>query len=117
MTALVYRAPRDGDRFAAWLDVAKGKSGVYVFRGAWSGAVHYVGESHSGNLYRTITRHFWTWADRTGRPHYSIQSLLQPVELAVRIMPAHRAKAEQDRLILRLQPSHNQQTPRDVVPF
>lgn len=47
-------------------------SGVYVIMDTQMETVHYVGESHTGNLYDTITRHFRRWkldpsSDRQGR--------------------------------------------------
>jgi len=113
---MTYRDPRPGGRFAPWLNQLRHRSGVYVFRSKLTGRVLYVGESHTGNLARTIKRHFWEWGDRTGRHHYTVGWLV-PVELAVRVLPAERAIEEQARLILRLEPVHNRETPTDVVPF
>ena len=41
----------------------KKSSGVYAIRsvGWFSSSVVYVGESHSGSLYKTLTRHFQAW--------------------------------------------------------
>lgn len=41
----------------------KSVSGVYAIRkvGWFSSPVVYVGESHSGNLYKTLVRHFQSW--------------------------------------------------------
>lgn len=115
--ALRYRSPLvRGGSFAEWLDMAKGASGVYVFRNAWSKRVQYVGESHSGRLYKTITRHFWEWTDDTSRPHYVVG--VSPVELAIVVMPAGRAVNEQNELIYRLRPKHNRTNPiANEVPF
>jgi hypothetical protein len=119
---LTYRDPRDGDRFAAWLDAAKGVSGVYVFRsrGLFGGrTIEYVGESHSDRLYKTITRHFWAWDDPThATPHYTISGW-SAIELAIVVCPKSRAIAVQDALIRRLKPERNarQYLDDDVVPF
>lgn len=110
-----YRPAREGGQFAGWLDATKGRSGVYVVRSVLTRTVLYVGESHTGNLYRTITRHFFDWRDRSGRHHYTVGIL--PVEVAVRLLPASRAVEEQDRLIVRLRPRHNLTTRTDDVPF
>jgi hypothetical protein len=110
---VTYRPARVSGGFAPWLDATKGRSGVYVIRSVWG--IEYVGESHSGNLYRTITRHFWTWRDRTKRHHYTVG--LFPVEVGVKVLPAAAAVREQERLIIRLRPRHNKTTPRDEVPF
>lgn len=112
-----YRNPRQGERFARWLDATKGVSGVYVFRGAWTGRVEYVGESHTNALYKTITRHFWSWPDGR-RPHYVVP-LLQPVDVAVRVTSAARARALQDRLEARLRPTYSDKRPAytDEIPF
>jgi excinuclease UvrABC nuclease subunit len=44
--------------FADWILDLHGHSGVYAIRDAYSRGVWYVGESHSGRLYETLTRHF-----------------------------------------------------------
>lgn len=110
-----YRPAREGGRFASWVGALRGQSGVYVFRSAFTNRVLYVGESHTGNLDRTIKRHFWTWADRTARHHYSVG--IFPVEVGVRVVPARIAVDLQERLIRRLAPAHNKTAPTDVVPF
>lgn len=112
---MTYRDVYRGREFAPWLEALNGRSGVYVFRAKLTGTVLYVGESHTGNLARTIKRHFWTWNDRTKRHHYVVGVL--PVEVAARITRASEAQDVQNRLILRLAPRHNLQTPSDEVPF
>lgn len=115
---LSYRAPKVAGRFAVWLDAAKGRSGVYVFRSAVSGRALYIGESHSDSLYKTITRHFWSWKDKT-RPHYTV-GVLSSVELAIVLVPKSRAVQVQNDLIERLRPLHNGTNPNaydDIVPF
>jgi hypothetical protein len=112
---VTYRPAQKGQDFSPWLHELRGHSGVYVFRSALTKTILYVGESHTRNLARTIKRHFWGWADRTNRHHYTVGLL--PVEVGVRIVPSNRAIDEQNRLILRLAPRHNKQTPRDAVPF
>lgn len=70
MTRLVYRAVggAKGERYPAWLAALDGKSGVYVIRRASDKRVLYVGESHSGNLRKTLIRHFEAWRrDRKNR--------------------------------------------------
>lgn len=47
-----------GEPYPEWVRALKGKSGVYVIRER--GEVVYVGESHAGRLYETLTRHFQT---------------------------------------------------------
>ena len=51
-----------GEPYPPWLAALRGASGCYVIRDRATRAVLYVGESHSGRLYRTITRHFQAWA-------------------------------------------------------
>lgn len=110
-----YRAPRRGGEFAPWVSALKGRSGVYVFRSGLTGRALYVGESHTGNLDRTIKRHFWQWGDRSKRHHYTVGLL--PVEVGVRVVSSDRAFDLQERLIRRLHPAHNQTAPDDMVPF
>jgi hypothetical protein len=51
--------------YPAALRALRGKSGVYAIRkpAGWisSAEVLYVGESHTGRLYQTLTRHFQQW--------------------------------------------------------
>lgn len=60
--SLVYRPVGErGEPYPDWLRAIKGESGVYVIRERQRDAepvVVYVGESHSGRLYETLTRHF-----------------------------------------------------------
>lgn len=47
---------KDGEDYPAWLRAAARKSGVYAIRtrGLLFTTVVYVGESHTGNLYKTL---------------------------------------------------------------
>ncbi|MBE7524662.1 MAG: hypothetical protein HS109_20165 [Burkholderiales bacterium] len=61
---LVYRPlGRSGEPYPDWVRALKGKSGAYVIKavGLFSSTIVYVGESHSGRLYETMTRHFQSW--------------------------------------------------------
>lgn len=61
---LIYRPiGATGERYPDWIRALDGKSGVYVIREIQrdgSAETVYVGESHSGRLYDTLTRHFQT---------------------------------------------------------
>ena len=49
-------------KYKRWLRRLRGKSGVYVLKKKYyPDLCLYVGESHSDNLYKTITRHFQGW--------------------------------------------------------
>lgn len=65
MSLSSYRLPWTGDGWDAWLRALDGRSGVYVIRSRDSGTILYVGESHTGNLYDTIARHFQAWRGRS----------------------------------------------------
>jgi len=55
----VYRPVGErGEDYPEWLRNLRGSSGVYVIRDARTSEVLYVGESHSGRVYETLTRHF-----------------------------------------------------------
>lgn len=105
-----------GDLFDAayppWLRAVKGKSGVYVIRSAVSKKTLYVGESHSGRLYETLTRHFQSWTGRTAGPTYGRGSVL----VAVRVTAAGRAVETQNRLICELMPRDNTLSPLCELP-
>lgn len=60
-----YRAiGKSGERWPEWLRELDGKSGVYLIKEG--NRLVYVGESHKGRLYTTITRHFQRWRRRKG---------------------------------------------------
>ena len=83
---------------------AKG-SGVYVIKARGFlglGEVLYVGESHSGRLKATLSRHFQRWKGKTAGPTYPKESLVF----------VHRTKAEnavevQNAFIAELSPRDN----------
>lgn len=102
---------RDG-QYSEALAALRGRdvSGVYAILGA-RGAVLYVGESHTGRLYDTITRHFRDWRvgpnDRQGRREGGVQYDCDQVKVAFTTCAASRAQDLQYREIERLQPADN----------
>lgn len=105
---MAWRELGRGGEYPGWLRALRGRSGVYLIRerswfglGAW--AVVYVGESHTGRLYQTLTRHFQQWSGPTAGPTY----VRGDVEVRVIPLAADRAVAAQDRLIRRLRPRDN----------
>jgi hypothetical protein len=115
--ALVYRPIGDrGDPYPEWVRNLRGRSGVYVIRErAGDARTVYVGESHTGRLYETLTRHFQDWRrwKRFWRGQYGEghdPGLTYPrgtVEVAVRITSPNTALDEEARLIRRLRPRDN----------
>lgn len=104
--SLVYRDPLDPNDqkvWAPWLRALAKQSGVYVIRDKSTREVIYVGESHKGQLYSTITRHFQSWL-AWGRLEYNRRS----VEIAVRTMPPSAAYQHQVKLIRKLKPRDNE---------
>jgi hypothetical protein len=111
-----YRPPedaRDPRRFARWLRAlwGTGASGVYVIRDARTLDVLYVGESHTGRLYDTLTRHFQVWPGRQSRQTYERTS----VDVAIAVVPARAAVSRQNELIERLEPRHNVWYPASAI--
>lgn len=123
-----------GAPYPEWIRALKGKSGVYVIRETkrdGSSQIVYVGESHRGRLYNTLTRHFASW--RRSKKFWSGQyggqghdpGLTYPrnrVTVAVRVLPPERAIDEEARLIARLRPRDNVlgqpiDDAEEVVPF
>lgn len=85
-------------------------SGVYAIIEDGSREVWYVGESHTGRLYDTITRHFRSWRRddghgerRTGGTTYDRRDVL----IAYVVTPAAEAQEIQYEEIQRLQPRDN----------
>ena len=112
MRSLVYRevCDRRGE-FLPWLNALRNLSGAYIIRTKFLRRTLYVGESHSGNLAKTIKRHFYPWRDDGERRHnvYDRQS----VEVAVRLTPPTTAAGAQDNLIRRLEPRDNGYSPAE----
>lgn len=107
MKRLAYRDPvdpSDGSKYAPWLRELVNASGVYVIRSRRTREILYVGESHTGQLYKTLTRHFQSWflVGFSGRT-YSRNA----VDVAARRCPAPSAVACQNGLIERLKPRDN----------
>ncbi len=104
-----------GDDYPEWLRNLRGESGVYVIRDARSGMVLYVGESHTGRVYETLTRHFQGWRRWKGFWRGQFAEGHDPgltyrrdrVEVAVRVTRAADALDEESRLIRRLTPRDN----------
>jgi len=134
--ALTYRPiGASGEPYPDWIRALDGESGVYVIREIQrdgSTPIVYVGESHSGRLYQTLTRHFQTW--RRSKKFWSGQyggqghdpGLTYPrdrVTVAARMLSPARAMAEEARLIARLRPRDNllgqpaADSIEDVIPF
>ena len=84
-------------------------SGVYAVYDK-AGRLLYVGESHSGRLYDTITRHFRAWEIARlddGRRRGGAMYDRAKVSLFWWVLPAERAQAEQYRMIQALKPRDN----------
>jgi hypothetical protein len=101
------------ESYPPWLRELEEADGVYVIRDKASGETLYVGESHTGNLYATVTRHFQLWSGPTSGPSYSRSN----VELAIRKTSPGVAVKRQDALICRLKPRDNRTNPCEDVPF
>lgn len=116
---LVYRPiGASGEAYPAWVRELRGKSGAYVIKavGVFSSTIVYVGESHSGRLYETMTRHFQGWSRQKGFwAGLFVQSDNDPgttydraaCEVAVRIASPGRAVELQAELIRKLKPRDN----------
>lgn len=116
-----------GDTYPAWVRELAGKSGVYAIRerGWFSTTVVYVGESHTGGLYKTLTRHFQQWhrgkswwrgqyAPAQTDPGHTYKR--DAVEVAVRTSSRSRALSLQAHWISTLKPRDNVQIVEEV-PF
>lgn len=129
--ALRYRSVGAAGRYPEWMQALRGKSGVYVIRERGTDGkpvVAYVGQSSSGRLYETLTRHFQTWRRRKrwwsgqfGTGHDpGLTYARGRVEVAARVTPASDAWDEETRAIRRLRPRDNivkQPDELEPVPF
>jgi hypothetical protein len=110
MARLKWRTPlaADGKGFAEWLQALRGQglSGVYLIRDVRSREVLYIGESHRGRLFETLTRHLYAWNGKGSGPSYHPAG----VEVAVIVAetPLDDPIADQYELIQRLNPPDNQ---------
>lgn len=103
---------KKGEPYPAWLLAHKHQSGVYVIK---EGAtVVYVGESHAGRLYGTVTRHFqeWTRNKQHWKGSYSqhdpgLTYVREKCSVGVKVTRANDAIREQDKQIARLKPRDN----------
>ena len=104
-----WRAPvsPDGASFADWLSALRGQghNGVYLIRDVRTREVVYVGESHTGRLYETLTRHLYAWNGKGSGPSYHPEA----VEVAVIVAetPLDDPVADQYALIQELEPRDN----------
>jgi len=112
---LTYRPVGDrGERYPEWLQRIRGSSGVYIIRER-SGPIVYVGQSATGRLYETLTRHFQEWRRWKGfwRGQYGeghdpgLTYDRASVEVAIKITSPEDALDEEARLIRRLRPRDN----------
>lgn len=112
---LVFRSVGDvpGSRYPAWIRNLVGRCGVYVIRDRRTRRVLYVGESHSGRLYETLTRHFQAWGriPEGGGVSYHRGD----VEAAVTGMGACGTEALQAHLIGELRPRDNELVPAEAA--
>lgn len=120
-----------GERYPKWLRDLDGKSGVYAIRrrGWLTTEVLYVGESHTGSLYKTLTRHFQKWSRSKGsRDWWRITAAYRPeqtdpghtyerdgqIEVAIETATPARAVELQYEWIEKLKPRDNK---LEEVPF
>ena len=96
MKPLTYYPPCDArGEFLEWLHSLRNLSGAYVIRAKSNHRTLYVGESHTGNLSKTIKRHFYPWRDDPERRHNVYDR--NAVEIAVRLTPPTTAVGAQDK--------------------
>ncbi len=110
MRDLFYRpvCDRRGE-FLPWVNALANRSGAYVIRAQSSRRTLYVGESHTGNLAKTVKRHFYPWRDDPEHRHNVYDR--RTVEVAIRLTPPTTAVGAQDNLIRRLDPRDNELVP------
>jgi hypothetical protein len=95
------------DALRAFAGVAA--SGVYKLVDRDSGEVLYVGESHTGRIYDTITRHFRAWErkDRGGQRRGGVSYDRRRIAFAVELTTDADAQPRQYALIQLLRPRDN----------
>lgn len=105
-----------GERYPEWLCALASTSGAYIIRDARTARVLYVGESHTGRLYQTITRHVQAWArlkthwiGMLGAQQHDPGTTYARDAVTVEVITTPPAEAVrlQGRLIARLKPRDN----------
>jgi hypothetical protein len=100
-----YSPVDDEGGFADWLHNLRGHDGVYLIRDARTRDVLYVGESHTGRLFETLTRHLYAWNGKGSGPSYRPE--LVQVAVVVAETPLDNPVADQYALIRELEPRDN----------
>lgn len=93
--------PRGG--FVDWIRSLRGRSGAYMIRDKSSGVVLYCGESHTGRLYGTLTRHLQEWSGPGSRRSWDPHR----VTIAVVLCSPDAAPSLQFMLIQQFRPEEN----------
>ena len=103
--------------FEDWILDLRGYSGVYAIRDTYSGEVLYVGESHTGRLYDTLTRHFQSRSHSYHGPNLDRGRC----EAKAEVCSVGEVEDLQYEWISRLRPTLNELVPAgatdDEVPF
>lgn len=109
-----WRSPLGDDRrWASWMRELYEKNGVYLIRDV-AGELLYIGESHTGRLFFTLTRHLWSWSGRGAGPSYDPRR----VQVAVEIIDSPTETIDrQFDLIRRLSPRDNMQDGHSLLPL
>lgn len=101
-----------GPGFPAWIRGLRRANGVYLFRDVDTYEIAYVGESHTGRLYSTLTRHFQAWTDAYDTAGVTYDR--DQVDVAVIVVPRLHATHLQNELICTLIPRDNRQQCGDI---
>lgn len=104
-----------GEPYPDWIRALRDVSGVYAIReldDRGRPVLVYIGESHTDNLYSTLTRHWQTWrrvgmARRETSHDPGVWYARERCEAAVLVTPALNAPCVQDALIDYLSPRDN----------
>lgn len=112
-----------GEPYPEWLRALRNRSGAYAIR--IGGRVVYVGESHKGRLYGTITRHFQSWRRQKNFWRDLFGSGADPgftydrgsAEVMVKVGTAATALGYQNTWIRRFSPRDNTQGKLEDAPF
>lgn len=105
MPRMRWRSPIAERGLADWVRALRGHSGVYLIRDARTREMLYVGESHTGRLAETLSRHLYAWNGKGSGPSYHPEL----IECAVLVAetPLDDPVADQYALIERHNPKDN----------
>lgn len=108
---------REDGRWSTDVQALAGQNGVYLIGDRRDGNLLYIGESHTGRLYGTITRHYQQWSDSfdTAGVQYEFDGPNDYTQIAIAVIDEMISPPSlvQDLLVMHCRPQDNRYMPTD----